>query len=175
MSGNYRLISLDTSTTHTGYCIFLNGRIECSGVIKSRKDDRLKSMIEGIYSLLKSVDDLGTIIIERMSVGRNISVGRSLTEIIGAVRGYAIMHDMEFIEYNVATWRRLIAQSLGETAPRLKKEAKAWSIEKVKSIGIEPYDDNEADAINIGIARFLEFDTLVNKKEGGIRYASFSK
>lgn len=152
----YRLISLDTSTTDTGYCIFLNGHIEKSGHITSEGEDRLDDMIMKIYALLSDTKYLGTIVIEKMSFVRNGNTDRTLAELIGAVRGYALMKKKEYIEYNVNRWRSLIAKNIGEPSPKKREEAKAWSKEKAADLNIYTDNDNESDAILIGIARFIE-------------------
>ena len=108
----YRLISLDTSTSDTGYCIFLNGHIEKSYHIISEGENRLDDMIMKIYALLSDTKYLGTIVIEKMSFVRNGNTDRTLAELIGAVRGYALMKKKEYIEYNVNRWRRLLSQKI---------------------------------------------------------------
>ena len=50
----------------------------------------------------------------------------------------------------------LIAKNIGEPSPKKREEAKAWSKEKARDLNIYTDNDNESDAILIGIARFIE-------------------
>ena len=63
---------------------------------------------------------------------------------------------VDYVEYIPSQWRALVKDG-GESVPRKSKDCKVWDIAKVKSMGYDPIDDNEADAILIGQARINEF------------------
>ena len=93
-------------------------------------------------------------------VERNAQVQRLLSEIVGVVRCYAIMHkDVDFVRKRPTEWRKLTKDEYYPEKGK-KVDFKKWSVEKVKrDYGIE-CDDNEADAILIGQARINEFSNL---------------
>ena len=153
------MVSLDTSTTITGYAIWINGVLDKSGIIDHSKEKniekRIEYMVNAIYGLIKKSD---IVVIESTKVPRGVSAQRYLTQLLGAVWGFCIDKKIEYVEYAPSVWRKLIA---GERKiPRKREEAKQWDIKEAKKLGYKPCDDNEADAILIGIARMNEFEGL---------------
>lgn len=147
-----KLISLDTSTSCTGWCVFINGTYSKSGVIDKKKIKdgklRLKEMCSAILSFIaKEKPDI--IVIENTVVTRNAEAQRMLTMILGVVYGYCITYDIDYYLLRPTEWRSLISK---EKKGRKRDELKLWSINKVKDLyGIDISDD-ESDAILIGTA-----------------------
>ena len=158
------LLSLDTSSTSTGWAVFINGEYARSGCIdlKQIKDInvRLPEMIRRIYSLIN--DEFPDIIVtEEMVVPRNAQAARILTMILGAVYGYCISYRMEYevdgkmlySSLRPAEWRKLIDSG---KKPRDREGLKNWSKQKVAELGINLGDasnsDDVSDAILIGVA-----------------------
>ena len=161
MPKEYKLISLDTSSTISGYSVFSSGLYKYSGVFdyskKSYKEqpcdeDKLNKMVLSILSLLDK-EKPGTVVIEMTVVERNAKTQRLLSEIVGSVRGWAYINNAEFVEYRPSVWRKLICGI--KKIPIKRDDCKAWSVGLLqdKIVGI---DDNEADSVLIGIARFID-------------------
>ncbi len=111
----YRMLSLDTSSTVTGYAYYEAGVLVESGVInkntkeykKMDSESRLNDMCKDIYALLKRIKPQ-TIVCEMTVVERGASTQRMLSEIVGSVRGWAIYHNCEFALYRPTQWRKIV-------------------------------------------------------------------
>ena len=152
------MLSLDTSSSKTGWAIFENAKYKTSGVInfdtneckkkyKGNSEQRLEDMCLAIINLLKEYKP-DIIVIEKLNVGRNMVAVRHLAKVIGVVYCYSILNDCFYYEIQASQWRSQIGiQSTKKDRKQLKQEA----IEYVKNtLGIDVTDD-EADSICAGI------------------------
>ena len=157
------LLSLDTSSTITGYSVFEDGVYKVSGVLNwshcKSVEERLQLMLIDIIQHIQRYDP-DIIVIEKDVVGsgkrQNTATINTLVKLIGGVWGYITMINSEYpmdepkhfyYEYSPTEWRKLVG-----IKGKKREEYKTASIQKVKEdYGIE-VDDNEADAINIGLA-----------------------
>ena len=167
------LLSLDTSSTKTGWAVFKNGIYKESGVldwsrIKDNTEDRLQIMyIDIIQHIQKYEPDI--LVIEKDIVGsgkrQNMSTINTLVKLIGGIWAYCVQLNMDtpmnfpagefnifYVEYTPSEWRSLV----GITA-RKREDCKVASIKRIKDIYNIDVDDNEADAINIGEAYINEW------------------
>ena len=168
------LLSLDTSSTKTGWAIFKNGIYKESGVLDwshvKETEDRLQIMyIDIIQYIQKYEPDI--LVIEKDIVGsgkrQNMSTINTLVKLIGGVWAYCVQLNMdtpmnlptgEFVifykEYTPSEWRKLV-----EINARKRNDCKAASIKRIKDKYNLNVDDNEADAINIGEAYINEWSS----------------
>lgn len=152
-----KTISLDTSTSETGYAVFINGKYIRSGVLNPEKNlagqNKMDDMCRKIISFLnQELPDI--VIIERMSVGRNVKTARMLAEIIGVVYGWCLAQELVFFQdLTPSQWR----SALGLQGKGKRDELKRESINYVNQQGIPVVSDNEADAICIGLAYINQF------------------
>lgn len=161
------LLSLDTSSTKTGWAIFGNGVYEESGVLDwshvKETEDRLLIMYIDIIQLINKYEP-DILVIEKDIVGsgkrQNMSTINTLVKLIGGIWAYCVQLNMDtpmdfqtgefnvfYVEYTPSEWRKLV----GITA-RKRDDCKAASIKIIKDTYDKDVDDNEADAINIGQA-----------------------
>ena len=166
------LLSLDTSSTKTGWAIFGNGIYEESGVLDwshvKETEDRLLIMYIDIIQLINKYEP-DILVIEKDIVGsgkrQNMSTINTLVKLIGGIWAYCVQLNMNtpmnlptgefivyYIEYTPSEWRKLV----GITA-RKRDDCKAASIKLIKDMYGKDVDDNEADAINIGQAYINEW------------------
>lgn len=150
-----KLVSLDTSSSCSGWAVFINGEYLNSGVFNYRKEkdgeERLKKMCINLLSFLNK-EDPNIIAVECTVVSRNVQAQRTLTKILGVIYGWCITHDCEYIELRPTEWRSLTKRISTEKIGRTREELKQWSIKRVKELfGLEVSDD-EADALLIGQA-----------------------
>ena len=150
-----RLLALDTSTKHTGYAYFVDGKLKRSGVIDSDIQDskqRLNYMILMIYKLLDYVK-ADMIVFEDVKIINNQHTLVMLQEILGAVIGYCNAHLTQYKYYAPSEWRG----RNGIQAYHAKRdELKRLSVEQVKEKYNLDATDDEADAILIGTAYLKE-------------------
>jgi len=166
------LLSLDTSSTKTGWAIFGNGIYEESGVLDwshvKETEDRLLIMYIDIIQLINKYEP-DILVIEKDIVGsgkrQNMSTINTLVKLIGGIWAYCVQLNMDtpmnfqtgefnvyYVEYTPSEWRSLV----GITA-RKRDDCKAASIKRIKDVYSLNVDDNEADAINIGEAYINEW------------------
>ena len=143
---------MDTSSSCSGWSIFIDGEYSNSGVINCKKikntQERLGIMCSALLSFLDQ-ENPDAVVIEMTVVSRNASAQRMLTMILGAVYGWCLVHNVYFEMLRPTEWRALISK---EKKGRKRDELKAWSVRKVKELfGIDVTDD-ESDAILIGLA-----------------------
>lgn len=155
-----RMVSLDTSSTISGYAYWENAILTKSGILyhDNEKDTliRIEDMTIDIINTLRTFNP-DIVVIEQPPFCNSPKTCVMLAEIVGSAKGYAIASGADFVEYSVTEWRKLVADQ-DEIIPRKRNEAKDWDINKVRQIyGREVEDDNEADAILIGLARIRQF------------------
>lgn len=149
----HKLLSLDTSSSSTGWAYFENGKYVKSGLInlKSMKDSstRMTEMTKEIYNLIDHYSPTA-VVTEMTVVLRNPAVQRMLTMILGAVFGKCVIHNIEYQTLRPTEWRKLIDTN---KKPRKRDELKEWSKSKVKELFyIDDITDDVSDAILIGQA-----------------------
>lgn len=143
---------MDTSSSCSGYAIFINGVYLDSGVFNYKKqknsNQRLQKMCTTLLSFLnKEKPDI--VSIETTVVTRNAEAQRTLTMILGVIYGWCITHNCEYVGLRPAEWRSCISK---EKKGRKREELKLWSIHKVKELFDIECEDDQSDAILIGQA-----------------------
>ena len=155
------VLGLDTSSTSTGWSLFIDDKYQNSGLIdlKKYKDttERLKCMVIELQNLINYYSPT-VVVIETPVVVRNPQTQRLLTTIYGAVYGKCVWDDIQFKDFRPTEWRKLIDSG---KKPRKREELKEWSKQKVRALfGIKNINDDVSDAILIGQA-------YINKCNGG--------
>lgn len=156
-----RMVSLDTSSTATGYAYWENAVLKESGELKADskdKEDRLDEMCLKIMDILRKYKP-HIVVIEMTVVETNANTQRILSEIVGVVRGYALMHDCDFVRYRPSSWRYLVKDE-NETLSKKREDLKKWSVAKVSKLYGINGSDNETDAILIGLAHINYFKSF---------------
>lgn len=159
-----KLISLDTSTTRSGWAIYENGEYVKSDVIdlhRSRKDaqERIDIMCREILKILtKEKPDI--VVVEKLNVSRNLNTVRELSRVIDVCYFYALLAgNCRFQEMSPSEWRSGIGikAKYGERQ-KYKKLAQEYAVKHFK----EGINDDEAEAICIG-ASYVSQYLVINK------------
>lgn len=122
-----KLCGIDSSTTNTGISLYINGEYsDC--VLIGHKDIkelgvRTSAMIKSILEQLNKWNP-DIIVIEDDWNKNNVQTTKALSEIIGAVHGYCIAKDLDFVKMLPSKWRSLIGFEIGnKKRPELKQMA----------------------------------------------------
>ena len=155
-----KLISLDTSTSSTGYAVYISGKLHRYDLIDFKRikntDERIKEMILKIYEIIET-EKPQIIVVEMTVVTRNAQTQRNLTMILGAIQGKCLENNIFFSLLRPTEWRKLVNNEK-EKLPRKREELKQWSKQKVSDIlGINDINDDISDAILIGQAYINRF------------------
>ena len=155
-----KLISLDTSTSSTGYAVYISGKLHRYDLIDFKRikntDERIKEMILKIYEIIET-EKPQIIVAEMTVVTRNAQTQRNLTMILGAIQGKCLENNIFFSLLRPTEWRKLVNNEK-EKLPRKREELKQWSKQKVSDIlGINDINDDISDAILIGQAYINRF------------------
>ena len=155
-----KLISLDTSTSSTGYAVYISGKLHRYDLIDFERikntDERIKEMILKIYEIIET-EKPQIIVAEMTVVTRNAQTQRNLTMILGAIQGKCLENNIFFSLLRPTEWRKLVNNEK-EKLPRKREELKQWSKQKVSDIlGINDINDDISDAILIGQAYINRF------------------
>lgn len=159
-----KLLSLDSSSSKTGWALFKNAKYVESGVInldtneckkkyKGNSDKRIEDMCLSVINLLKEhTPDI--IVIEKLNVGRNMTAVRALSKVIGATYCYAILNNCFYFEIQPSQWRSKLGM---QSSKRTRIEYKQLSIDYVKKNFGKDVSDDEADSICAGIGYIKMF------------------
>ena len=155
-----KLISFDTSTTSTGYAIYLSGEFNRYGLLDFKhiknSEERIKEMILKIYEVINN-EKPQIIVAEMTVVPRNVQAQRNLTMILGAIQGKCLENDIFFYLFRPSEWRSLVKES-NEKLSRKREELKEWSKHKVlEKYNISNINDDVSDAILVGQAYVNKF------------------
>ena len=148
-----KLISFDTSSKSTGYCIYVDGALSRYGRFDQSRiilmTERLEPMVKSILELIET-EKPNIVVVETTSVNRNAQTQRFLTMIIGAIYGKCVAEDIFYCGLRPQEWRSMISR---EPRPKKRDELKEWGKQKVKELyGLEIEIDDISDAILIGRA-----------------------
>ena len=147
-------LSLDISTTATGWAVFHGSNLVQSGVLKHKSKSYFErgrfmaSELKTIQSraLQKYDCPFGTIVVEKNSVmGPNQQSMISIGIVTGIIIGRLIADNVYFV--NVSTWRKYWEFSYKD---RSKKSMKLQAVAKASEEFDLHVKDDEADAILIG-------------------------
>ena len=148
-----KVIALDTSTTKTGWSIFIDGKYNDCGLIdlsdmkKTTAEDRIPIMIKEIENIIIDYSP-DIIIVENTVVSRNVSSQRFLTMLLGMVWYICMNKNIEFQTVRPTEWRSWVSS---EKKGNKREELKAWSMNKVNELfGFVVESDDVSDSILIG-------------------------
>ena len=157
--GESKIISIDSSSTITGWALYENGHLKDSGIINLKKEKdsviRCETMVMEIFELLKKYSP-NTIVVENNVVGRNAKTERMLGHIVGTIEGWSLANFAEFVLLSPSEWRKAVKPAAGPSCPKKREEAKQWSINRVSELFGKAVNDDEADAILLGYALCLK-------------------
>lgn len=161
-----RLLALDTSSTITGWALYLNGKLNKHNIIDLSKNNdseqRLKQMKQQIIAILKKIKP-HIVVIEANRNNNNVKTVRMLSSIMGVVEGYCLTCDIYYEELPPSQWRKYVKDN--EILPTHRDDLKKWSIDKVTNMGISIQTDDESDAILLGQALINYYDALEKKDD----------
>lgn len=157
-----KILALDQSTTRSGYCVFIDGKYDHSGLIDKHKNkdlqSRFKEMYEGIHEIIE-IENPNIVVLEDTQMqGGNGATYKVLCQLQGAIMGMCYAMDVGFNVISPSQWRSALKFKQG---PRVKREElKKQSIEFAKKeFGIDKYEDEmEACCINAGFHRMESKD-----------------
>ena len=160
-----KLISIDSSSSKTGWALFENAEYKESGVInldtneckkkyKGNSDQRIADMCLNIIQLLKEIKP-DIVVIEKLNVGRNMVAVRALSKVIGVVYCYSILNDCFYYEIQPSQWRSQLGM---QSSKRKREEYKQLSIDYVKENLNKDVSDDESDSICAGIGYIKMFN-----------------
>lgn len=156
-----KLMAIDSSTTGSGYAIYINGELNHYGVYTTNHISNSKERLENMMKILcqKIESDRPDIVITELTVvNRNAEAQRNLSMLLGAIYYKCLELGIEYHALRPTEWRKLV-KNKNEILPRKREELKAWSKSKVKDMyKINIDDDNISDAILLGQGYINKFD-----------------
>lgn len=152
-----RVISFDQATATSGYAVIEDGVYKKSGTINVRAntpmDERFAIMTKGICQVIAD-GDADCVAIEDVQQQVNKQTFKQLARLQGAIIGYCCVNDIPCLIYPATTWRKKLGFSQGQGIRR--SGLKAQAIEYVKDNVHRNVNNDEADAICIGLAAFVD-------------------
>jgi len=156
-----KLMAIDSSTTGSGYAIYINGELNyynvCSTNYLSNSKERLETMMRSLCQKIEK-DKPDIVITELTVVTRNAEAQRNLSMLLGAIYYKCLELNIEYHALRPTEWRKLV-KNKNETLPRKREELKKWSKNRVKEIyKIDTDNDNISDAILLGQGYINKFN-----------------
>ena len=146
-----KTLSWDQSTTRSGYCCFIDGKYDHSGLVDKHKNkdlqSRFKEMYEGIHEVIEQEKPDIVVVEDTQMQGGNPSTFKVLCQLQGAIIGMCYAMGIKFYIMPPVKWRSILNYRQG---PKIQRaELKEQSLEFVKKeFGFEKgEDENEACAI----------------------------
>ena len=149
LSHNCVMVSIDASTTSTGYTIWVNAkkirqqRLDFSA--PKYKDDRCNRMRKAIIELLNDVQPQ-IVVAENPPFKNDPRTFGLLQRLVATIQTWADMNNATFWQFTPGEWHSLVKDE-DEKIPRKRNELKAWSMTKT---GVN--QDDIADSELVGLA-----------------------
>lgn len=178
------LLSIDGSTTKTGYAIYKvyeNGTfaLHNSGVVippkqkankgktKTEKklsrsqmmDYRMQFMLHTLFTAILKEKNFAYIVVEDTYLGKDANAYKWLCRLQGFLMGYAKIKDLDFFVSAPTHWRKYLSIPVRKGNYFYKREElKEISLAKVKelNLSINPSEEDEIEAALIGYAKCIE-------------------
>lgn len=159
-----RILSLDASSSITGYAIFTGITLKRWGVIdvhsEQNRDRRFCSMVQQIDALIKK-EKIDIVVLEDINLRcGNVKTLILLARLQGCILYSAMGNGKPYHLYAPSTWRRLCAIATGSGIKR--KELKEQAIALIDSVYHLQVGDDCAEAICIGLAYLKDNSLLIN-------------
>lgn len=157
-----KVLAFDTSTTSTGWAVFEDAEFARSGCIDLRRskysaEDRIKVMCHEIIDILKK-EKPNIIVVEKISVNRNLDTIRKLSRIIDVCFFYTLLlGNVRFHEYSPAQWRSALGMQRKHASRQIYKTLATKYADKHFKDGVT---EDEGDAICIGAAYVSEYISM---------------
>lgn len=145
-----RMLSLDISTTSTGYSFFEDGVYKESGVIAPKEKDWLERVIQMSKELQEKYPNgsIDTLVVENTFAKININTLKKLCMAQGIMIGALLYKNTELFQVYPKSWQS--HYSLGNYK---REELKKATLQRARDLTLkdEIKKDDEADAILIGL------------------------
>ena len=161
-------VSLDISTSSTGYAVYEKDVLLSSGVIQPKgklAKDRFPGMVHSIADVLDQ-NHPSKIIVEGFYCANSFASVEYILKLHGTVEIWAIDHNTEYKVLAPSSWRKTLGFPTKKGSDREKREAfKQAGILLAENI-LErlPICDDESDAVCIGYADYISSYLLEEKR-----------
>lgn len=150
------ILSLDQSLNTTGWAIFSeNGKLFESGIFTTTKSYKESKKLFELFTFVSDMcgkNEIETIVFEDIQNQCNDNTYKKLAHVQGCLMTYCEIADIDYIIYPSSHWRSVI----GGTWGKKRDEQKQQAVYLVSDIFNKDVSSDEADAICIGYAYFLE-------------------
>lgn len=154
-------VSLDISSSGTGYAIYEKDKLTNSGVIHPKGEfakDRFPEMVKQINTILEQ-NHPSKIIVEGFYCANSFASVEYILKIHGVVEAWAAMNGVSRVVLPPSSWRKTLGfptPKKGQPKGTARKEAKQMSILFAGNLlDRAPISDDEADAICLGYAEYI--------------------
>lgn len=158
-------MSLDASSTCTGWSVFEDGKYVKSGYVDLHKD---KDSEHRLYEMAKQITRLiayykpHKIILEDTYSSPNVSTLKTLANLAGAIKFYCYLHAIDVEMIYPSEWRGILKiQSKGAKRNELKNKAFNVCIDQ---LGLDTLEEDQAESVCINLAVAVR-DGLFELKE----------
>ena len=161
-------VSLDISTSSTGYAVYEKDVLISSGVIQPKgrlAKDRFPKMVHTIADVLEQ-NHPSKIIVEGFYCANSFASVEYILKLHGIVEIWAIDHNTEYKVLAPSSWRKTLGFPTKKgTAREKRNEFKTAGILLAENIlGRPPICDDEADAVCIGYADYISTYLIEEKR-----------
>ncbi len=144
-----KILSLDQSTSKTGYAIFENGELKKYGIVRPSKKINESNLISVFIKVIKKIEEVkpDLICIEDVYIKKgktfNVQTHKTLSNLQGMLISYFILNQIEYKIIHPNTWKNKVVGNKKLT----KEETQSFLKEKYQI----DFKEDEADAVCIGL------------------------
>lgn len=115
-----KILSLDQSTSKTGYAIFENGELKKYGIVRPSKKINESNLISVFIKVIKKIEEVkpDLICIEDVYIKKgktfNVQTHKTLSNLQGMLISYFILNQIEYKIIHPNTWKRGVLQIKNE-------------------------------------------------------------
>lgn len=157
-----KTLSWDQSTTRSGYCCFIDGKYDHSGLVDRHKNkdlqSRFKEMYEGIHEVIEQEKPDIVVVEDTQMQGGNAATFKTLCQLQGSIIGMCYAMGIKINVITPSQWRAALHFKQGKGIKREELKTQSIAFAK-KEFGIDRYEDEmEACCINAGFHQMKNKD-----------------
>ena len=165
-----KYVSIDASTTCSGWSVFENGKYIDSGFIDLRKDRDQEHRVYEMASKIGQIIDSNkpdVVFIEDTMMNSNTATLKLLASLGGAIKFFCYSHNYKFESIMPSTWRSILGIQI-KGAKRQELKNKALSLIN-DQLGLM-LEEDQCEATCLGLAMSIEngFAALKDKSDDDI-------
>lgn len=159
-----RFLALDQALRCSGFSIFDDDKLKAWGTFTTNSTQEIEIRLFSIYKKLDMLHadyEFEHVFFEEVQQQTNVETFKRLCYVQAIVMVWCYKHKIEFTILSPSHWRKIIKDKYGISFGRKREEQKKAALkfaEENYNSGEQKFTSDEADAICIGAAGYIEYN-----------------